>query len=87
MQFKLIVTLYRVAMITDLKVQLCIPSVAPGYKIIQNPVNIVYLPLNREHMFNIRIWITDQNENIMDFRGEVQTLRLHLSRKQQIYFN
>ena len=57
------------------------PSVAPGYKIIQTPVNIVYLPLVGDHIFSIRIWITDQNGNIMDFRGEVQTLRLHLRRK------
>ena len=57
------------------------PNVGPGYKIIEKPVNIVYLPLSSGQIMNIRIWITDQNNNIIDFRGETITLRIEIRRK------
>ena len=53
------------------------PNSKPGYKIIQDPVNVVYLPINTEHIQNIRIWLTDQDGNALDFRGETITCRLN----------
>jgi hypothetical protein len=52
------------------------PNVKPGYKVVQDPVNVVYLPLNGEQIQDIRIWLTDQDGNALDFRGEKITVRL-----------
>jgi len=53
------------------------PNVKPGYKVVQDPVNVVYLPINSEQVQNIRIWLTDQDGNPLDFRGETITCRLN----------
>ncbi len=53
------------------------PNVKPGYKVVQDPVNVVYLPINSEQIQNIRIWLTDQDGNPLDFRGETITCRLN----------
>src|SRR5271156_2332119 len=52
------------------------PTVGPGYKIVQVPENIVYLPLATNQIMNVRIWLTDQNNNIIDFRGESINVRI-----------
>ena len=57
------------------------PTVGPGYKIVQVPENIVYLPLATNQIMNIRIWLTDQNNNIIDFRGENINVRIEIRRK------
>jgi hypothetical protein len=57
------------------------PSVGPGYKIIQTPINVVYLPLIGDHIQSVRFWITDQNGNILDFNTEETTLRIKIQRK------
>jgi hypothetical protein len=57
------------------------PTVGPGYKIVQVPENIVYLPLATNQIMNIKIWLTDQNNNIIDFRGESITIRISIRRK------
>jgi len=57
------------------------PSVGPGFKIIQTPVNVVYLPLLGQHIMSVRIWITDQYGNIMNFQGETTTCRIQIRRK------
>lgn len=54
------------------------PNVKPGRKIVKEPSTIAYLPINQKYIPNIRIWLTDQNENIIDFRGEEITYRLHM---------
>jgi len=54
------------------------PNVSPGKKIVKEPSTIAYLPINQKYIPNIRIWLTDQNENIIDFRGETITYRLHM---------
>ena len=54
------------------------PTVGPGYKIVEKPINVVYLPLSSSQIMSIRIWITDQNNNIIDFRGESITLRIEI---------
>ena len=57
------------------------PSVGPGFKIIQTPINVVYLPLIGNHIMSVRIWITDQDGNPLSFNSEQTTIRLHLRRK------
>ena len=56
------------------------PKSEPGFKIIQDPVNVVYLPVNSNYIQNIRIWLTDQDGDIIDFRGETITCRLNFKK-------
>jgi len=54
------------------------PDVPPGYKIVQNPSSIVYLPITSPTLETIRIWLTDQDRKLLNIRGETVTIRLHL---------
>lgn len=54
------------------------PNVAPGYKIIELPNTIIYLPVVIPSIDNITIKIVDQNGNLVNFRGEKILIRLHL---------
>ena len=39
------------------------PDVSPGYKIIKNPHNLLYLPITADTIHSSTIWLTDQNGN------------------------
>ena len=54
------------------------PDVSPGFKIIESPVNLVYLPILPQTIQNINLSITDQDENILNLRGERLTVRFHI---------
>ena len=54
------------------------PKVSPGYRIVEDPVNLVYLPLTRKTLSEFSIWITDQDGRPIDFRGENITCRFHI---------
>ena len=54
------------------------PDVSPGYKIIESPVNLVYLPLLTDTIQNLNLSITDQDENVLNLRGEKLTARFHI---------
>ena len=56
------------------------PNVAPGFKIVRNVENPIYLPVNKTQINNITVWLTDQNNNPLNFRGETVTIRFHLRR-------
>lgn len=58
------------------------PSVPPGFKIVEKPNNLIYLPVNVNRIDNIRVSILDQDDSIIDFRGEVITVRLHLRKRE-----
>lgn len=53
-------------------------GVPPGYKIIESPQNIIYLPLNTTYIHEVTIKLTDQEGNLINLRGESVTIRLHL---------
>lgn len=55
-------------------------KVDPGYKIIEQPENIVYLPIVPRRINNVQINIVDQDGNPVDFRGETITCRIHIKR-------
>ena len=46
------------------------PDASPGYKIIENPHNLLYLPTTADTIHSIAIWLTDQNGNELNLRGE-----------------
>lgn len=54
------------------------PSVPPGYKIMQTPRNLIYLPLTTRVVDNITLKVVDQEGNLINFRGEKLSARLHL---------
>jgi hypothetical protein len=54
------------------------PKVSPGCRIVESPVNLVYLPLNRKTLSEFSLWITDQAGRHIDFRGENITCRFHI---------
>ena len=54
------------------------PNVIPGGKIIKEPSTITFLSINRSFIESIRIWLTDQDGKLIDFRGEKITARLML---------
>lgn len=53
-------------------------SVPPGFKIIERPHNLVYLPLNTSYISDIVLNILDQDGRQVDFRGEDIVIRLHI---------
>lgn len=54
------------------------PSAPPGFKIVERPHNLVYLPLNTTYISDIVLNILDQDGDTIDFRGETITVRLHI---------
>ena len=54
------------------------PGVSPGYKIIETPVNLVYLPITLDSIYSMQTTLTDQNGNLLNLRGENITIRFHV---------
>ena len=63
---------------TQPTIYLFFPDVTPGYKIIENPHNLLYLPTTSDTIHSITIWLTDQNGNELNLRGENLSMRFHL---------
>lgn len=56
------------------------PDVGPGYKIIEVPSTIIYLPLNVQRVNNISVSLKDQDGHFVNFRDEIISLRLHIKK-------
>lgn len=54
------------------------PTAAPGFKIIEQPINVIYLPVNTNFINEIVVKITDQHGKLVNFNKELITVRLHL---------
>jgi hypothetical protein len=55
------------------------PKCLPGEKIIETPKNLIYLPLNNNDKIDyINIKLKDNNDKLLNLRGEKITIRLHL---------
>jgi len=46
------------------------PGVFPGYKIIETPSNLVYLPVTLDAIYSMQTSLTDQNGKLLNLRGE-----------------
>ncbi|CAF4751967.1 unnamed protein product, partial [Rotaria magnacalcarata] len=42
------------------------PNVSPGYKIVEKPQSVVYLPITLPVLNSIHIWLTDQNHKLLN---------------------
>lgn len=54
------------------------PIVPPGYKIVEVPSHITYLPITVQSIHNLQLKLVDQDGELVNFRGEVITIRLHV---------
>ena len=53
------------------------PNASPGYKIVERPSpSLVFYPVSRNEINSIRVWLTDQNNESIDLRGEQITIRI-----------
>ena len=43
-----------------------------------SPHNLLYLPITADTIHSITIWLTDQNGNELNLRGENLSMRFHL---------
>jgi hypothetical protein len=57
------------------------PAEPPGYKIIEIPRNVIYLPVIAQTINNLTVSLRDQDGNLVNFRGERISVRLHLRHK------
>lgn len=53
-------------------------NVPPGYKIDENPRNLIYLPINCQEISCLTLRVVDQHGDLINFRGEEITIRIHL---------
>lgn len=56
------------------------PSSPPGYKIVEIPRTVIYLPLNCQRINNITVALKDQDGNPINLRNETLSLRLHVKK-------
>lgn len=62
------------------------PNVSPGFKIVERPnPTLIYYPLSRHDISRMRVWLTDQNGNLIDLRGETITVRIHVRESNSIF--
>jgi hypothetical protein len=54
------------------------PKVAPGFKIIEVPNDVIYLPIDVSMVDRLSLKICNQHGNLVNFRGEEITIRLHI---------
>jgi len=54
------------------------PNVSPGYKIVENTRNLLYLPVILDKINRMETVVTDQNGKQLNLRGENLTIRYHL---------
>ena len=54
------------------------PKVSPGYKIIESPVNLVYLPITLDTIDSLVVSITDQDDHLLNLRSEKLTIKFHI---------
>lgn len=55
-------------------------KVAPGYKIVETPQNVIYLPITVKNIHALNLSIVDQQNIPINFRGETITARLHIKK-------
>ena len=59
------------------------PKVSPGYKIIETPVNLVYLPITLDVIDSLEVSITDQDDHLLNLRNEKLKIRFHIREARQ----
>ena len=50
------------------------PNAAPGQKMLEAPPNLIYLPVTVDVISTLSVWLTDQDGDHLDLRGEKFTV-------------
>jgi len=50
------------------------PNVSPGYKVVETPSTPVFLPVTQSCVESMQLWLTDQDRNPINLRGEKLTV-------------
>lgn len=61
-----------------------VPTVPPGYRLVEIPKNLIYFPVNKESISEINIRLLDANNNLVNLRGEEIQLYLHLKKNDRL---
>lgn len=59
-------------------------KVSPGYKFIEVPRHLIYLPIKEKQLRSVQLSVVDQDGKLVDFRGEQISCRIHI-RKESDY--
>ena len=51
------------------------PNVSPGYKIVETPHNLIYLPINMKTIPHLETKLVDQNGELVNMRGETLSIK------------
>ena len=54
------------------------PAIPPGYKIVEVPSHLIYLAITVQAIDYIQLKLVDQDGQLVNLRGEVVTIRLHI---------
>lgn len=54
------------------------PNVGPGFKIIQEPLNLIYLPVTLSTVSQMETKLIDQSGKLINLRGEELSIRFHI---------
>ena len=54
------------------------PDALVGEKIIERPNQLIYLPVSLDVIRQMTAWLTDQNQQPLDLRGEKLTIKFHI---------
>jgi len=54
------------------------PTVGPGYKIVQEPLNLIYLPVTLNTISQMETKLEDQDGKLINLRGEELSIRFHI---------
>lgn len=57
------------------------PTVGRGFKLVEIPHNVIYLPINTNQIRNLSVRIINQTGDLVNFSNEHITIRLHLRRR------
>lgn len=59
------------------------PEIASGFKIVESPHNIIYVPVNVCCINNIMLQLLDQDGRLINFKEQTISVRLHLRRQNE----
>jgi hypothetical protein len=61
-----------------------VPNVPPGYRIIEIPKNVIYFPVTQKSLSSLKIRILDENDHLVNLRGEEIQIYLHLRKNDRL---
>lgn len=57
------------------------PNVPAGSKIVAEPVTPIYLPITLDSIQEFTVWVTDQDNELLDLQGEDLIITFHIRRR------